>query len=343
MISIKHCCVSVKAIYLVCPDHVSSLYSFTRRFHTGNSLGPVTAAALSHDHTFVAAGHASGYIQLYNLKQPNNPVRSVAPTTLGAVASGRKEGHLQGSKIVSVGFIAGRHTALVSADEHGLAFFHSLGKILFVEAPDILRILGRYPDYLNKLPKSSLGIPSLLSASPKRQRYTIIGMAPLPLGTAPHSTDNYNVVALLTPTKLVVVGLKPSPRTWFKCPRDVDEGISRNSKSRCLGSLAWFPSFLQASHSSENSRNGKNNDRSMSIPSVPVLAYSWGNSLHLIRVLESRIKQNVKNPKTGKEMEVEIGTINHQSIGNWTAEDDILALQWLNHNVSPFFICIFFI
>ncbi|KAF9566730.1 vacuolar protein sorting-associated protein [Agrocybe pediades] len=287
-------------------------------------LGPVTAVALSHDHTCVAAGHVSGYIQLYNLKQPHNPVRTVAPTTLAAVASGRKEGHIRGSKIVSIGFIAGRHTALVSADDQGLAFYHSLGKILFVEAPDILRILGRYPD---------LPHPEPPSISSKRLRNTILAMAPLPLGTSPHATDSYNVVALLTPTKLVVVGLKPSPRTWFKCPRSFEEGVSPNSKSKWIGALAWFPSFLQTTTSTnaEDGRNGKYTVHA-DMPSAPMLVYSWGNSLHLVQVSETRIKQKVRNAKTGKQNEVEIGTITYKAVMQWTAEDDILALQWLNHN-----------
>ncbi|PPQ98630.1 hypothetical protein CVT24_003963 [Panaeolus cyanescens] len=176
------------------------------------SVGAITALALSHDHTFIASGHITGFVQLFNLKLPKAPVRTVPPTNIAAVASGRKEGHLEGSKIVRIGFVAGRHTALVSADEHGLAFFHSLGKVLFIDATDILRILGRYP---NSPPSHELARQPRLATSPytqtQRQRYTILDMAPLPLGTVPHLSDNHHVVALLTPTKLVVVGLKPTP------------------------------------------------------------------------------------------------------------------------------------
>lgn len=94
----------------------------------------------------MASGHATGHIQLFDVQNPKAPARFVPPTTLAVVASGREEGHLVDSRIVSVGFIAGRHTALVSADDSGLAFYHSLGKVLFVEATDTLRILGKYPD-----------------------------------------------------------------------------------------------------------------------------------------------------------------------------------------------------
>ncbi|KDR75858.1 hypothetical protein GALMADRAFT_97807 [Galerina marginata CBS 339.88] len=330
-------CIGTTEGKVVVHDFNQSLICVCESNAAGSSLGPVTALALSHDHTFVASGHASGYIQLYNLKQPHNPVRSVAPTTLVAVASGRKEGHLQGSTIISLGFIAGRHTALVSADDHGLAFFHSLGKILFVEAPDILRILGRYPDApvatpSLKTPLVSSSVPTFspVTNTPQRRkpRYTVLAMAPLPLGTTPHPTDGYNTVALLTPTKLVIVGLKPTPRTWFKCPREIDEGGSWKSRSKWIGSLAWFPSILRPSVAAAGIELSSTSDQ----PTVPLLVYSWGSSLHLIRVFESRIKQFVKNPKTGKSHEVEIGTITHERFGKWSVDEDILALQWLNYN-----------
>ncbi|KAJ7346672.1 lateendosome to vacuole transport-family protein [Mycena albidolilacea] len=310
----------------------------------GKSVGPVSALALSHDHTFVAAGHASGHIQLFDLKTPHSPARSVPPTTLAAVASGRQEGHLRGSRIVNIGFVAGRHTALVTADEHGLAFYHSLGKVLFVEASDILRILGKYPDEENvpstvipatPTPDDEEELPPT-PVTPRRRRknrYTVLAMMPLPLGVAAHPTDTYNVIALLTPTKLVVVGLKPTPKTWFKCARAVDG--RDDPKARLRGAMAWFPS-APASGATTGTSNGVGGGK-VAAPagaelSAPILAYSWGNTLHLLRVSESRTKQLVRNSRTGKTHEVEVGRIVHTAAGKWVAEDHILAVQWLNAN-----------
>jgi len=236
-----------------------------------------------------------------------------------------------------MGFVAGRHTAIVSADDHGLAFFHSLGKVLFVEASDILRILGRYPEVPH--PSASLKTPLVSSSVPtfspatdapqrRRARFTVLSMAPLPLGTAPHPTDAYNVVALLTPTKLVVIGLKPTPRTWFKCPREIDEGGSWKSRSKWIGTLAWFPSVLAPS------ANGVASQAQNEKPTTPVLAFTWGSSLHLLNVQETRIKQVLKNSKTGKTADVDIGTVTYEKLNKWSAGDDVLALQWLNQNVS---------
>ncbi|KAF8161128.1 vacuolar protein sorting-associated protein [Crassisporium funariophilum] len=317
-------------------DFKQSLICICASNVAGTSLGAVTALALSHDHTFIASGHINGYIQLYNLKYPHSAVRSVPPTTLAAVSSGRKEGHIQGSKIVSIGFVAGRHTAIVSADDNGLAFFHSLGKVLFVEASDILRILGRYPETpstpaLSKTPlASSVPVFSPGVSQRRKTRYTVLAMAPLPLGTAPHATDNYHVVALLTATKLVVVGLKPTPRTWFKCAREVNEGGSWKSNSRWIGSLAWFPSVLRSS-GTENGRI-ENSQPQNDVPTDPMLAYTWGSSFHLIKVKESKIKQTVKNSKTGKISEVEVGTVAYEHFRTWVSDADILAVQWLNAN-----------
>lgn len=283
----------------------------------------MTALALSHDHTFVAAGHATGYIQLYDLKHPQSPVRSVPPTTLAVVATGKKEGHLKGSRIVSIGFVAGRHTGLVSADDHGLAFFHSLGKVLFVDASDVLRILGRYPEPGPKELRAS----AIKQNENHHKHYTILCMVPLPLGAVAYSTDSYHIVALLTPTKLVVVGLRPTPRTWFKIPRDMQEGGSSKSRSKSIGCLAWFPTMSASSPD----RDGAGADA----PTMPTLAFSWGNRLHIVKVFESRIKQHVKS-KSGKPSEVEIGTIAFEKFGKFTVKNDIQALQWLNQHVRGF-------
>jgi hypothetical protein len=295
----------------------------------------VTAVALSHDHTYVASGHATGHIQLFELKSPQAPVRSVPPTTWAAVASGRKEGHIQGTRIISIGFLAGRHTAIVSADERGLAFAHSLSKILFVEAPDILRILGKYQED-NSLSISRSVLPNSFKGGnrasvpdtslPRRARggYTILEMLPLPLGTSPHPTDSYNVVAMLTPTKLVVVSLKPTPKTWFKCLRDIN---SRREQPKCKGTMAWYPSVLSPAMETPSPKQETTS---------PLLVYTWGRELHIIRVNESRAKQLTQNSRTGKTTEVEVGRIVYEDVIHWSTEDEILAVQWLNANV-PFY------
>ena len=305
-------------------------------------MGAVTALALSYDHTFVAAGHATGYIQLYNIKNPKVPARFVAPTSLAAVASGRQEGHLLGSRIVSIGFVAGRHTAVVSADETGLAFYHSLGKVLFVEASDILRILGKYPDETppESVPTPTAAVPTPFQQSFRRRRQrkanTILSMAPLPLGTTPHPTDTYNLIALLTPVKLVIVGLRPTPRTWYRKHRESEDEVP--SKSRFKGALAWFPSVESSEKEQLNPVVQKQNSQ-VPYPLAPTLVYSWGNSLRLIRVFETKVLEKVKNARTGKITTAEMGRIVFEEGGQWSTDSDILMVQWLNVNVGSFVLC----
>ncbi|EKM54684.1 uncharacterized protein PHACADRAFT_96976 [Phanerochaete carnosa HHB-10118-sp] len=296
-----------------------------------HNIGAVTALTLSYDHTYVASGHASGHIQLFDLNNPKAPARFVAPTSLAEVVTGRQEGHLHGSRIVSIGFVAGRHTAVVSADDSGLAFYHSLGKVLFVEASDTLRILGKYPDEADPLHEPSApGVPVHHQFRRRRIRkaHTILSMMPLPLGASAHPTDAYNLVALLTPMKLVVVGLKPSPKTWYRRHREADDGAS---KSKFKGVLAWYPSTPSAGAPQDTQTNGKGRATN-STGTHPILIYGWGNTLNLVQVSESKMVQEVRNPKNSKVSRVEIGRVVFEEGRSWTVGGDALALQWLNPN-----------
>lgn len=289
-----------------------------------STVGSTSAVALSHDHTYLASGHISGYIQIFDLKSPQLPARVVAPPSTQAVASGRREGHLTGSRIVSVSFVAGRHTAIISADENGLAFYHSLGKVLFVEASDTIRILGNYPP--SHEGATSISTPHLLSFRRRKPRNTLLAMATLPLGTVAHPTDKYQITALLTVNKLVMVGLKPSPKTWLKQARTDD--VELTYLGRRKGTLAWFPSTC----TSQGSKDVDN------VKTHPTLAYSWGRTVRLLRVSETILKQSVLNPRTGKTREVDMGTLVFEDAGTWAVGDVVLALQWLNMNVrNPVF------
>ncbi|OAX39993.1 hypothetical protein K503DRAFT_688475 [Rhizopogon vinicolor AM-OR11-026] len=306
-------------------------------------VGPVSAVALSNDHTFVASGHTTGYIQLFDLKNPQVAARTVTPVTLASVTSGRQEGHLPGSRIIGISFVAGRHTAVISADEHGLSFYHSLGKVLFVEASDTIRIFGNYhgedvPEANPTDPLSQQNALDQLSFRRRRRpRNTVLAMCTLPLGPLPHPTDAYQIVALLTPTKLVVVGLKPTPKTWLKVMRD-EQQLSSDVGFRRRGCLAWFPSVQDSSTEKvTNAKNAKNGKQPQRTPTHPILSYSWGSHVYLLRVYEQKIKQTVSNSRTGKTSEVEVGTLVFEEAGKWTMDDAVLALQWLNVNQLAIF------
>lgn len=320
-----------------CIPHHHKIFSLVC---TGKAFGPVTAVAISRDHTFVACGHVHGHIQLFDLKKPTAAARTVQPTAISAVLSGRSEGHIQGSRIISIGFIAGRHTAIVSSDDQGLAFYHSLGKVLFMDANDCLRILGKYPVEAPQSTKTSKATPapgpSIAAESALERRMPtsqqkvnpILAVAHLPLGTGAHATDAYQLIALITPVKLVVVGLKPTPKTWFRRHREEIDESSGTLKWR--GCLTWFPSVAN------NDGLQKPAKKAEPEASRPLLAYSWGYSITVLRARETRISLKVRNEKTGKTERVESGKIDFDESMSYTASSSILAMQWLNINVRLF-------
>jgi len=298
------------------------------------NIGAVTSLASSHDHTWVASGHASGHVRVFDLNKPGAPARAVSPTSPAAVKDGRREGHFPGVAITSIGFVAGRHTAIITADENGLAFYHSLGKVLFVDATDVIRILGKYPDDVSPepAPRAAGSSPMPFRKRRERKTNTILAMAPLPLGTCPHRTDGYNLIAMITPVKLVIVGLKPKPTTWYRRLRrdNQDKGLLERWK----GTLAWFPSVEDPPAPEKSPPK----DRSKPEPrgTMPMLIFSWGKQLNLIRVSEKKIMQPVKSTKTGKISEVETGVIVIEEVSTWTTDEVALATRWLSANVGPF-------
>jgi len=291
------------------------MFTYTMKASTA---GAISALALSQDHTYVASGHVSGHVLLYNLKNPQVPARIVTPASPQLVLSGRQEGHLTGSRIVNVCFVAGRHTAIVTADEHGLAFYHNLSKVLFVEASDTIRILGNYPEE-ERIQGNG---PKFNSFRRRRSRNTMLAQATLPLGSVSHPTDAYQLVAMLTPSKLVIVGLRPTPKTWLKRLREDSPDATPSDRRR--GALAWFPSTKLE----PDTKGG------VGETIAPTIAYSWGKIIHLIRVSETKVKQFVPNSRTGKMRADEVGTLVFEDCGRWTMDDIVLTLHWLNVNVS---------
>ena len=333
------------------------MFSFTAK----DMNSPITALALSPDRTFVAAGHLSGHIHLYDLSSFNNnspttfPARSVPTYSRAAVASGRREGHLHNARITALDFVGARRTAIVSTDEYGMAFYHSLGKVLFVEASDVLRLLGKHP--LENVP-SSVASPvgeedgsrsphSTIKASRRgraqwiRQSPPILAMASLPLGTNIHPTDAYNVIALLTPVKLVIVALRPSAKTWLRKRRLDDRyaAIEANGKERLetkmAGCMAWFPSV--------SVRDGESGGKvGPTKTTTPTLVYTWGSKVYLLHVREElpdylRQQQQEALTKTvGRKngMPHELGRLVFEDGSQWIAGGDVRGVQWLTPYVG---------
>ncbi|WWD21037.1 hypothetical protein CI109_105518 [Kwoniella shandongensis] len=255
----------------------------------GTERGFVIVYAFDQEMKHVLGNEGSGNIHLYDLSNPTKAARTTLALTPKQVLSGRREGHLQGSRILHVGFVGSRHTSIVTGDEHGRAFWWSLGRVMGVDSNDVVRMLGSYPE-----------TDMEATSYPSRKPTTLFVALPLPLGENPHLTDTFHLSALLTPSKLVIVGMKPSAKTWFRKMRDATGG----EQGGYMGCAVWLKS-------GEVDGDSK---------SDPVLVYSWGRSVRFLRV---RIEVNGKDSKPefveGRKFE---------------ASEAVRALQWYNPNTK---------
>lgn len=294
--------------------------------------GPVTAVTVCPDQTWVGVGHASGNIYLYDLSSPNKPARTTLALTLAQVLSGRKEGHLQGTRINHIGFVGKRHTSIVSADEEGRAFWFSLGRVMGVDSNDVVRMLGSYPERERERERVERPLdspqpdgqggsaPSSVRSQPSKKATTLFAALPLPLGTSPHSTDEFHISALLTPVKLIVVGMKPSAKTWFRKMRDTAGG----QYGGYVGCATWLKSGEVTPGTP------------VSPPSDPVLAYSWGTSLRFLRVRVAVTQSPERKPTDGKSEKnaAPVSTPEFIEGRRWEAPNPIQSLHWFDQDVS---------
>jgi hypothetical protein len=151
-------------------------------------------------------------------------------------------------------------------------------------------------------------------------------MSPLPLGTNPHPTDSYNIIALITTVKLVVVALKPSPKTWLRRRRGAEDryaAVMSGETTPHVGCLAWFPSVTLPSDDPESK-----------VPpriTLPTLAYSWDKTVQLVTVREERLKPLPKGERRNQVEEQ--GQLIFEDAGTWTTDEVVHALHWLNARV----------
>jgi hypothetical protein len=166
-------------------------------------VGAVTSLAISADHTTIVCGHRQGHLVVWDIRKPQQPIRSIEPIpanqTIGGGAANntssspnpttssstttqagsRKEGHVRGAAILHVGFIGIKKSEIVSGDDQGMAFYHVLYKVVMVNAVDTTRILGRY---------QNLSLPSLPS-SPSSSSSTTVGPTPARMGSSTSLLD----------------------------------------------------------------------------------------------------------------------------------------------------------
>lgn len=280
----------------------------------------MTAIAISPDATFVAVGHQSGSVFLYELAIKNaRPTRTAPALPSAALSSGRKEGHLIGTAITHLAFVGRRHTAIVTGDESGRAFWWSLGKVVGVESNDVIRLLGASPQGILPATRGAdagavsqtTGRKSKSNRAPKD--HDLFAASPLPVALEGHLSDNFGMIALLTDSKLMIVGLKPSARTLYRRSRLADGGRS----GKLIGCAAWLPA--------QRARRNNSGD--------PVLAYSWGNQLRFLKIQVTPTEE----PQSVEGKKGPINAVNRAEFIEgrvWKEEGPIVGLNWLNSTVS---------
>ncbi|KAL8635262.1 MAG: hypothetical protein Q9228_007228, partial [Teloschistes exilis] len=256
-------------------------------------IGPGTK-----DHTTVAGGHATGHIFTWELAKPANPFLHVPPVDRRRTPT--TDGHVIDVGIVHLGFLGMRHTALVSADDKGMAFSHlaTRGMGSVARSVKTTRILGRYPE-------------ATPSQSRQRKPSSVLAFSPLPLGNADHGSDSMGLVAMLTPYLLVIVSTTPIAQTQYKTPRPKEVA----AHSAMTAALAWFPSVKLKIP----------NPATAETASRVKLVYCWSNLLTVLEVLEVEpsASSNTEGPPN----------LQFRPRSRWKAEEAIVAVQWLGRSV----------
>jgi hypothetical protein len=247
----------------------------------------------------VAGGHATGHIFTWELAKPAKPFLHIPPLDRASLDERQSDGHISGAAVLHLGFLGTRHTALVSADDAGMAFSHLATRGLGAIARSVktTRILGRYP-----LPEKSI--------EKLRKPSSVLAFAPLPLGNVEQPTDNMGLTALLTPYLLVIVSTTPLAQTQHKAQRPKDVA----PHGALSGCLAWFPAVKLKNPS---------NDPSKTV-SRTKLVYCWSNVLTILDV------EAILAPPTEKEKPTEL---RFKARSRWKAEEAVVAVQWLSRSV----------
>ncbi|RKF59400.1 Vacuolar protein sorting-associated protein 8-like protein [Golovinomyces cichoracearum] len=258
--------------------------------------GPLTSIAVSADHLVIAGGHANGSIFTWEISRAASPFLQISSLEPHQLVNRKLDGHMPNVAIQHLGFLGSRHTALVSADDHGMAFSHLASRGLGTIGRTVKssRIIGRYPD------DGSAG------GRRPRNPSAILAFSPLPLGMVESASDTMGLTAILTPYLLVIVSTTPVAQTQHK----IGKPKGSNTQIPLSGCLAWFPAVKLKVLDPKTGRDSSN----------VKLVYCWSNILTVMEVEESI---SLDGPTS----------LFFESRRHWKAEEAIVAVQWLNRSV----------
>jgi vacuolar protein sorting-associated protein 8 len=257
--------------------------------------GAVTTLAISADHTTVAAGHASGHIFTWEVTRPTRPFLHIPPIDFTKPQARKSDGHV-GCAVLHVGFLGYRRTALVSADDRGMAFSHLATRGMGAVGRTVrtTRILGRYPDLVKRI------------AKPQKQS-SVLAFSPLPLGNVEQGTDPLGLVAMMTPYLLVIVSTTPIAQTQHKTAKPKEVA----AHSAMTAALAWFPAIKLKARDSATSKTK--------------LVYCWSNILTVLEVYEDPSPDGSNKEKPPD--------LQFLARSRYRCEEAIVGVQWMSRSV----------
>ncbi|KAJ5573437.1 uncharacterized protein N7459_007864 [Penicillium hispanicum] len=278
----------------------SSSFHFSTDYTAAVECGPITALALSADHSTVAGGHESGDIFTWEISRSARPFLHIPPIPTNQFDTRTSDGHIARSSVIHIGFLGTRRTAIVSADTRGMAFSHlaTRGMGAVGRTVKTTRILGRYPQPALEEPR-------------RRKPSSVLAFSPLPLGNVEQPSDSLGLVAMLTPYLLVIVSTTPVAQTQHKAPRPKEVP----AHSTMTGALAWFPAIRLKGKDSQAS-NTK-------------LVYCWSNVLTVLEVAEAKTDETVDRHRPP--------SLVFKARSRWKADEAIVAVQWLSRSVLAVF------
>jgi hypothetical protein len=259
--------------------------------------GAITSIAISADHLIVAGGHANGSIFTWETARAARPFLHIPSLEPAQMVNRTLDGHIPNVAIRHLGFLGTRHTALVSADDRGMAFSHlaTRGTGALGRTVKTTRILGRYPN-------------DVATSGKPRKPSTVLAFAPLPLGNVERGTDTLGLTAMLTPYLLVIVSTTPIAQTQHKSARPKEVA----AHSALSGCLAWFPAV----------KLKVRDPKTGSDVSKVKLVYCWSNVLTVLDVDEQESSDKDKP-----------SSLSFKPRSRWKSEEAIVAVQWLSRSV----------
>ncbi|KAK9369674.1 Golgi CORVET complex core vacuolar protein 8-domain-containing protein [Lipomyces kononenkoae] len=283
--------------------------------------GAVTAVAYSHDHTYIASGHERGHIYIWHIKRPLAPRVHIAPFDPLRPDHHRHDGHVAGSKILHIGFIAKRHSVITSADDRGMAFYHISLQNLMGKQVTSTRLVGRYPS-----PGMRSDTQTQTQTQTRQRKATsVFAFAPMPLGNSPHPVETRGLVALMTPHILVIISTSPTAQTQYKTgrPKSISDTMGLS------GCLDWFPaiSVKPVKGALNGTTNGIHN-------SNPRLAYCWSNMVMILDVaVGNHAPEGGKDGGANSPNPPGMHHLDFTQVKKFAADEAIVSLRWLNSQI----------